>query len=292
MNRPLIFIAAMATAAAAVTSACLAEVRSSDRPFRADDIRFTLSDENRDGRLDFSLREGDRRSHLNNTVAAADIGADPSVLARDGAMRFAMVRDAGRLDCEGTTRAAKAEGNCRFTADEAFNRELAAAGVARPSAEDSYAMTIVGVTRTLVVALKNANYGPPDADQLTAMAAVGVTPAYIADLSQRGFKPGSLDDLVAFRAVGVTPDYVDGLAKAGVKVGEGDDVVALRALGVTPDFVAGFVRIGYTNLPAEKLVELKALGVTPAMVQTAEKGGNLPLVQREIVRNLRQRNRD
>jgi hypothetical protein len=291
MNRPLIFIAAMATAAAAVTSACLAEVKTSDRPFRADDLRFTLSvKDSRPGTADFHLYQGDRgrnNGSFRSGTPLSELGLDSSTLRRDGPVALALVRQPGRVDCSGQAHGGDASGRCRFTADAGFNRTLAAAGVAQPTLEESYGMTMTGVTRQLVDALRTAGYGPPDPDQLMAFAAVGVDGAYIAELSRRGYRPNDLDDLVAFKAVGVTPAYLEGMAKAGYSKVDGEDIVAMRALDITPEFVAGFARIGYPNLDASKLVELKALGVTPAMVQSLERDRSaLSLPQREIARDL------
>ena len=291
MNRPLIFLAAMATAAAAVTSACLAEVKTSDRPFRADDLHFTLSDKgDRPGTANFRLYQGNRgrnNGSFDSGAKLSDLGLDPAALRRDGPITLAMVRQPGRIDCSGQARGGEANGGCRFTADAGFNRALAAAGIAAPTLEESYGMTMTGVTRQLVDSLRSAGYGPPDADQLMAFAAVGVDAAYIAELSRRGYRPNDLDDLVAFKAVGVTPAYLEGMAKAGYAKVDGEEIVAMRALDITPEFVASFARIGYPNLDADKLVELKALGVTPAMVQSVERDRSaLSLPQREIARDL------
>ncbi len=290
MNRPLIFLAAMATAAAAVTSACLAEVRNSDRPFRADDLHFTLTDKDAArGMANFHLTQGRDHDRINmsNDTRLADLGLAPTALDRDGSIVIAMVRDAGRIDCNGTVRGGRAEGNCRFAADTGFNALLAQTGVARPDLEDSYGMTILGVTRAMVDAVRDSKFGPATPDDLTAMAAVGVTPAYIRELASRGYRPSKIDDLVAFKAVGVTGDYVDGLTRAGVKTSDGETVVAMRALGITPEFVSSFARIGYPNLDPDKLVELKALGITPAMVQAVERDRSaLSLPQRAAARSL------
>ena len=47
-------------------------------------------------------------------------------------LRFAMIREAGRLDCAGQGGASSATGRCRFTADQSFSDAVARLGVARP----------------------------------------------------------------------------------------------------------------------------------------------------------------
>lgn len=288
MNRPMILIAAMASAALAVTSACFAEARKTDQPFRADALHFTLTDARFDSaRIRLELSQPGRRHEMTTELKPAELSIDVGALGRDGPIRLAMVRDAGRIDCDGAVRRRTGEGGCRFAANPAFASLLAAAGVSPVSTEDAYGMTLVGLDRALVEAIRTAGYGKADADDLIALAAVGVTPAYVRDLASKNYRPGSLDDLVAFKAIGVTPDYVEGMMKAGIRPLDADTIVSLRALDVNPAFVEGFARIGYRDIDAEQLVALKALGVTPEMVQEMERDRSaLPIPQRQVAADL------
>jgi hypothetical protein len=300
MNRLLALAAALILSALTVSSA----VATPSGP-----MSFRLS-RDAGGRIQLNLYRGDRgHDHLSSTFSPADLpGLDVAVLSEPGQrpIRFAMVRDAGRVDCAGTGGSAMASGGCRFTPDAAFASMLASRGIGRATDEQAYEMTMVGVRRDLIDALVASRFPRPDIDKLVELSAVGVTPRFIADLSARGYAPSSLDDLTEFAALDVSPAYIDALASAGYRnIGAGkiaelkavgvnpamiatlaaagyrnlsvDDLEQMAALNITPGFIQGFARIGYTNLPVDQLVELKALDVTPEFVLNANRNGFGPI---------------
>ena len=271
MNRALVFLAASAAAALAVTSACLASTNT-NHDFRADNIHFTLRPEAGRNEVRLSLRTGsDGHSSMSSSFGTSElVGVDPAALRSNGPapLRFALVRDAGRVDCTGTSRNQRADGDCRFSADPAFSDLLAARGIGRPTAGQSYEMMVVGVRRELVEALHSARYPAPTIDRLTELAAVGIDRRFIDDLAGRGYRPDSLGDLVEFGALDITPAYIDGMARAGFRNMNADAIVQFKALDVTPAYVAELARIGYSELSADEVVELKALDVTPAYVES------------------------
>jgi hypothetical protein len=262
MTRALAFLAAVLLTTVTVTTSCLAN--------SPEDLRFSLQPASgRNGEVSLSLRSGRDARHngMNSSFRVSELtGLDQARLYSGGPLSFALIREAGRVDCAGTAANRKADGRCRFTPDQSFSGFLAANGMKRPDLEQSYDMTLVGVRRDLVGALRAANYPMPSIDDYIAMSAVGVTPAYIADMARAGYRPKDVEDLVEFRAVGVTPQFLGALAKAGYSNLPGDEVVQLAALNIDPEFIRGFERIGYRNLPVERLVELKALDVTPDFV--------------------------
>ena len=287
MNRALVFLAASAAAALAVTSACLAKTEP-NRDFRADEIHFTMTAPARSGDVQLSLRSGPRHHNngMTSSFAASDLaGLDLSRLrsAASTPLSFALVRQAGRVDCAGNARAMRAEGDCRFTADAAFANLLVSHGIGRPTEEEAYGLTIVGATRDLVEALAAANYPRPTVEKLTELAAVGVDRQFIDQLSRRGYRPKDLGELVEFGALDISPAYIAELAHMGYSGLSPDEVTQLKALEVTPEFVEGFARIGYKNLPVDTLVQLKALDVTPAYVTSLRDRGLAELSPEQLV---------
>ena len=261
MTRTFAFVAAVLLTTVTVTSSCFANSPT--------DLRFKLSQsEVRGDRLNLQIRSGrdERHNGMTSTFRAGELaGLDLARLNAGGPVAFALVRDAGRVDCSGNASGRAAAGACRFTPDASFNGYLASNGVLSPSLEESYDMTLVGVHRDLIGALRAANYPTPTIEQVIELSAVGVTPAYISDMARAGYRPRQLDKLVEFKAVGVTPAYIGAMARAGHDLPV-DQAVEFAALGITPEFIQGFERIGYRNLPSDTLVELKALDVTPEFV--------------------------
>ena len=114
MNRLLALAAALILSALTVSSAVAT-------PSGA--LSFRL---NRDsgGRLPLNLfRDDHGHDHMSSTFSPADLpGLDVAALTEAGRrpIRFALVRDAGRVDCAGTGGSTTASGQCRFTPDAAL----------------------------------------------------------------------------------------------------------------------------------------------------------------------------
>ena len=281
------------------------------------EIRFALSTERSPaGRAQLTLTDDGRRASVNSTSVALDdlAGLDTSALSsgRAAPLRFALVRDAGRLDCSGTGQLRHSKGECRFTADRGFSDYLVRHGIDRPTDREAFTLAMVGANRALVAALSAARYPTPGISDLAGLAALGVTPDYIRDLARRGYRPEKVGDLLAFKALDVTPAYVDALRRAGFDrlsaaeivqfkaldvspayaaslraIGYGDvsanEIVQLKALGVTADYIAGFQRLGNGRIPVSKLIEYKALGVTPANLGSLRKKAALELSTDDLV---------
>jgi hypothetical protein len=264
-----------------VSSACMAaptEWIAFDLRAQSDrqEVHATFHDQSR-GRDENHWSNGFKPSEL--------IGLDVAGFYSAGSrpLRFAIVREAGRLDCSGDGGSARAIGDCSFTANAGFNQLLASRGITRPSREQSFAMTSVDVHRELIDAVAAARYPTPSIDTLIALSALEVSGSYISQLANVGYRPKSLDDLIQFKALEITPEWIAGFVRIGYGNIPADELVQLKALEITPDFIAGFDRVGYRHLPIDQLVQLKALNITPEFVQrVAAVDATLPPVDKLV----------
>ena len=291
MTRMLAFVAALLLTAITVSSACVAG--------NATPLSFTIEPDRETERVQVHFdRSNDRGVHnwsssfRTSELSGLDVAALTGAVIRP--IRFAVIREAGRIDCSGSGGNAMARGNCAVSADPGFNDLLAAHGIARPSAEQTLALIAVRARRDLIGALSQARYPTPDIEKLVELSAVGVTPDYIRGLAGQNYRPHSLSSLVEFAALKITPEYVGSFIRAGYTNLDPDELVQLKALNITPEYVAGFERLGYRHLPVDTLVQLKALDVTPEFVRAVQQGDTLPspdhLVQlRAVSRDLRNR---
>lgn len=266
MNRFVTFLLALTAAAVTVSSACVAA--------SSDDIHFTLEPERGDNaRVHASFRDEKRdRDHTSWSTGFTPselIGLDISGFRGSGTrpLRFAIVREAGRIDCAGNGGGSYAAGNCSFTADPAFTQLLASRGIGKPTRDQSFGLMAVNARRELLDAVAAARYPTPTIDDLMALSALGVNGRYIADLSQVGYRPNAIHTLIEFKALNVTPEWIGGFTRAGYGAMPADDLIQLKALNITPDFIRGFDQIGYHHLPVDTLVQMKALGITPEFVR-------------------------
>jgi hypothetical protein len=133
MNRCLAFLLALVFASLTISSACVAAP--------SDWIRFTLEPERGSGNIHARFRDENRGGHDNNWSNGFKpselIGLDVSGFRAGGTrpLRFAIVREAGRLDCSGNGGGNHAAGNCGFTLDPVFARLLSSHGIAQPTRE-------------------------------------------------------------------------------------------------------------------------------------------------------------
>jgi hypothetical protein len=276
MNRYLAFFLALVLTSITVSSACVAApsdwVSFSLAPERGSDrIHANFRNENRGGRHENNWSSGFKPSDL--------IGLDVTGFRAAGTrpLQFAIVREAGRLDCSGNGGNSHGTGNCGFTTDPAFAQLLSKHGIAQPTREEAFGLVAVNVRRELVEALAAAHYPTPKVDDLIALTAVGADGRYISGLASAGYRPASVHGLVAFRALNVTPEWIGGFARIGYANLPPDQLMQLRALDISPDFVAGFDRAGYRGLPVNTLVQFKAVGVTPEFAAKArQRKGSAP----------------
>jgi hypothetical protein len=264
MNRTIL---ALAGALITVPSACIAQP--------ANDIHFMLERERGNpAKIHASFRDETRdRDHnsWSTGFAPSDLfGLELASFHAAGArpLRFAVVREAGRLDCAGNGGNDYAAGYCRFTADPTFTQLLVSRGIGRPTRDQAFGLTAVNARRETIDALGAARYPTPSIDDLMALAALGADGRYIMDMGRAGYRPASIHSLIEFKAMGITPQWISGFARVGYANVPGDGLVQMRALGVTPEYIAAFQRLGYRNLPVSKLVEMKALDITPEFVRS------------------------
>lgn len=265
MSRLTALIAAVILTSFTVSTTCLAAVR--------DGVGFTIAPSNGPNAVKVAFSTGAGRGTnqwSDNLPLAALTGLDSNRLGAPGSgpLRFAIVREAGRLDCAGTGGNRRATGTCRFTADPGFTAFLAARGIGRPTAEQAFSLMAVNARRSIVTAISDARYPMPTVNDLVPLVAVGVDGGYIASLAATGYRPPNLDSLLQFKALGVNAEFIRSFRQLGYNNLRPGELVQLKALGIDGGFIAGFERLGYRRLGVGDLVQLKALGVTPQFVQS------------------------
>lgn len=282
MNRFLALIGALLLAFISVSSACTAAAPGW--------IHFTLEPDHGNGdRIEARFRNEVRGRDENNWSTdfrpTEFVGLDLAGFRDAGSrpLRFAVIREAGRLDCSGHGGESYAAGDCSFTANPAFTQLLESRGIGRPSYEQAFGLMAVNAGRDVVDAVAAARYPTPSIDDLMALSALGVNGAYISEMARAGYRPRTINALIQFKALNITPEWIGGFVRAGYANLPADELVQLKALDITPDFIAGFDRIGYRHLPVDQLVQLKALNITPEFVQkVAAVDAGLPPVEKLV----------
>jgi len=282
MNRCLALIGALILASLSVASACTAAPGAW--------IHFTLEPGHGDpNKIQASFRtdaESRNENRWSTGFRPSDfVGLDVAGFRAAGnrPLHFAVIREAGRLDCSGHGGESYAAGYCSVTTDPAFAQLLESRGIGRPTQDQGLGLIAVDARREVIDAVAAAHYPTPSIDDLMALSALGVNGAYIADMARIGYRPRTIDTLVQFKALDITPKWIARFVQAGYGNLPADELVQIKALDITPEFIAGFDRIGYRHLPVDELVQLKALNITPDFVQRiAAVDGTTPSVDKLV----------
>lgn len=298
-----------AVAATACTASTAAPGKADDRPLGTINWTIERDQQGRDGKVQLGFRTGEgsgNSSHWSSSYVLADLrGLSHAQL--DGSVqpvRFALVREAGSLDCSGNAGNRVGSGTCGFSADAAFAARLASAGIGRPTVRQAYNLTLAKVGQELIDELGRHGYDKPDVDGLVGMGIHGVTASYVRDIAAAGYRLGkaeglvkfrifgidarfisemaaigpqfrslSAEDLVQFKIFGVKPELARAYSELGYATLDARDLVKMQIHGVSPAFVSEMAALGYHAIPAEKLVQLRIHGVTPEFVRDLQKEG-------------------
>lgn len=223
---------------------------------------WTLAPSRESGQVQFGLYIRNDDTNLQTTSdwpLGAFQGLDLANRTRHD-VKFAVVRDAGRFDCDGYLNEGLGAGFFRFTPDTKFVGDMRAIGFDGIDENKQFAMAVHDVTVEYAKQMKSHGLTHLDTDKLLAFRIFGITQQFIRDMRSEGLTAADADKLIAFRVHGVTPAMVREMRKAGLEPSE-DQLIAMRVHGVTPQFIAEMQARGLKDLNIDKLVALKVHGI-------------------------------
>ena len=195
------------------------------------------------------------------------------MLERDGLLRFAYVREAGELLCEGTARGGRAHGTFTVKPNAEFVSALEKMGYRAPDERDVVFLMMSDVTLQFAQEVKATGLELTPGD-LAELRSHGVTADYIRQARQAGLNQFTADDFCELRTHGVEPLYLQRIVAADPKLTAGD-IAELRTHGVEPDYLKGVQATGIA-LSMEDIASLRTHGVEPAYLKgIREADGNL-----------------
>ena len=225
--------------------ACSAPTAAAD-PLVLTDVRWVA--ESGSGKKGLPrLRIQHKRSSSDQTFDGSRryFAAAEAALARKtpGPVSFTVTHDAGTLTCTGALSGAfEGAGDCRFTSDPAFERQLGERGLTPDKRSTLLAMLLVDATIELADGLTREGVRPKDADDLIAAAALEVRAEYVRDLKSEALVLNDVEDAIACKALGIDGAYVRGLAAAGYTKLSADEAVGMKAMGVTGEYARAMNR--------------------------------------------------
>ena len=208
------------------------------------------------------------RNNWSQSVPLSEFeGLTRDAFDRGGRVQFRFVRPAGTLACEGLGHDRRVDGNCAMTPNPAFADRLAARGIARPNRDQSFMLTMSGVSLEVLDVLRAEGWATPTLDGLVQLGIFHITGDLVHSLARAGYKGGAIDTLVAFKIHGVTPEAIRDYAALGYKGISRENLLAFRIHNVTPDYVRSMRALGLRGLTPETLIQLRIFDVTPEYVR-------------------------
>ena len=260
---------------------------------------WTASVKETSGKLQLNLErrtaKGNRNQHGHSYEFSELQGLSREQTA-GGPVRFSLVREAGRIDCEGSFQNGKGSGTFQFTANPVFVSAMKSRGFdfeKASSNDDSdnsenrlFAATTINVTTALADDLTSSGFGKLDVDDLFKAAIFKVDSKFMREMKASGFPNLTMEDLVKARIFKIDAEFVTRATQMGFDKEPFESLVKMSIFKITPEYVAEIRNEGLTDLQMEDVVKLKIFKIDAEYIRKVKaEGGSVDverLVQRKI----------
>jgi len=255
-------------------------------------------DKEESGKLQLNLERRTEKGGRNNMGQGYDFadlqGLSREQVARGGAVRFSIVREAGTIDCEGSFQNGRGSGTFRFTGNPSFVSAMKGRGFDF-EAQDSetknhgsdvehrlFAAAALNVTTALADDLLSADFGKLGVDDLFKAAIFKVDSKFMREMKASGFPNLGMEELVKARIFKIDAAYVAEATRMGFGKEPFESLVKMRIFKVTPEFIAETRGEGLNDLSVEELVKLRIFKIDGEFIRRARAEG-VPLEVEELV---------
>lgn len=254
---------------------------------KSDENDWQKDERKRDG-LHLSLERRTERGGRNQMGQTYDFSELQGITREQaqgtGPVRFALVREAGRVDLEGSFQNGRGSGTFTFTPDRGFlgamkNRGFDFETISmrdgdRGEPEDKvFAAAMLNVTTALADDLLSADFGKLDVDDLFKAAIFKVDSKFMREMKASGFPGLRMEELVKARIFKIDADFVREAARLGFTNEPFESLVKMRIFKVTPDFIAEVRGEGLNDLHVEDLVKMRIFNIDAEFIRRARAEG-------------------
>src|SRR6185503_7171225 len=235
------------------------------------------------------------RNQMGQTYEFTDLqGLSRETALSGGPARFSLVREAGRIDLEGSFQNGKGAGTYNFTGNPSFVSAMKSRGFdfdrsnsRNDDGEDPlFSATALNVTTALADDLNSIGFGKLHVEDLFKAAIFKIDSTFAREMKASGFENLGMEDLVKARIFKIDPAFVRQVAQMGFEKEPFESLVKMQIFKVTPEFIAEVRNEGLTNIQVEDLVKLRIFKIDAQYIREAKADG-VPveveqLVQRKI----------
>ena len=211
-----------------------------------------------------------------------------------GPVNFSLVREAGRVDMEGTFQNGKGSGTFRFPGNAGFVSAMKSRGFDfeqtsntddRDSEDRLFAATMLNVTTALADDLNSAGFGKLQVEDLFKAAIFKIDSTFMREMKASGFNLG-MEDLVKARIFKINAEFVRQVAQMGFEKEPFESLVKMQIFKVTPEFITEMRNEGLSNLQVEDLVKLRIFKIDTDFIRQAKADGTPLEVERLVQRKI------
>ena len=210
-----------------------------------------------------------------------------------GPVSFSLVREAGRIDMEGSFQNGKGSGTFRFTPNLGFVSAMKSRGFDfeqssrdnddRDSEDRLFAATALNITTALADDLNSAGFGKLQTEDLFKAAIFKVNSQFMREMKASGFPNLGMEELVKARIFKIDAEFVRQVTQMGFDKEPFESLVKMQIFKVTPEFVTEMRNEGLTNIQIEDLVKLRIFKIDTDFIRAAKADG-VPLEVERLVR--------
>jgi hypothetical protein len=211
-----------------------------------------------------------------------------------GPVNFSLVREAGRIDCEGSFQDGKGSGTFRFTGNLSFVSAMKSRGFDfetgmnddqddRHGENRLFAATTLNVTTALADDLISAGFGKLKTEDLFKAAIFKIDSKFMREMKASGFENLGMEELVKARIFKIDAEFVRQVSQMGFQKEPFESLVKMQIFKVTPEFITEVRNEGLTNLQIEDLVKMRIFKIDAQYIREAKAEG-VPLDVEELVR--------
>ncbi|HEY2961481.1 MAG TPA: hypothetical protein VGJ37_03660 [Pyrinomonadaceae bacterium] len=262
---------------------------------------WTASVAKENNKINLSFERNSEKSGRHQTGQTFDF-ADLQGLSREqalngGPVNFSLVREAGRIDCEGSFQDGKGSGTFRFTGNAAFVSAMKSRGFnfeEDPESDDNdrhgenrlFAATTLNVTTALADDLTSAGLDKLETGDLFKAAIFKIDSKFMREMKASGYENLGMKELVKARIFKIDPEFVRQVSQMGFSKEPFESLVKMQIFKVTPEFVTEVRNEGLTNLEVEDMVKLRIFKIDANFIRQAKSEG-IPLeVERLVQRRI------
>jgi len=212
-----------------------------------------------------------------------------------GPVRFSLVREAGRIDLEGSFENGKGAGTFNFTGNPNFVSAMKNRGFDFEERSDNrrdndeerlFAATTLNVTTALADDLNSLGFGKLSVEDLFKAAIFKIDSTFAREMKASGFENLGMEELVKARIFKIDPAFVRQVSDMGFQKEPFESLVKMQIFKVTPEFISEVRNEGLTNVQVEDLVKLRIFKIDAQYIREAKADGTPLEVERLVQRKI------